>query len=128
MWYVDRQFSEFYALESKLVEFHGEFEDAKLPSRGKIFSGRGLDVMQARQDTFERYLQTLLSKPALRESNLLFTFLSSTEEFTTDTSLLTLGKMIKSVPQKLTKERGQSLQPFLRAFIESTLPEPSRPK
>ena len=43
------RYSEFYALESKLTEFHGEFEDAKLPAKAKLFWGKGLDVMQSKK-------------------------------------------------------------------------------
>ena len=51
-WEVGRRYSEFYALEAKLTEFHGELEDARLPmAKSKLFAGRGLDVMQARMHT-----------------------------------------------------------------------------
>ena len=92
-WVVERRYDEFYALESKLTEFHGEFEDAKLPPKAKIFlgligAGRGLDVMQSKMRVFEEYLQKLLSKSSLKESDLLFTFLTSNEEFTVAASQL----------------------------------------
>ena len=127
-WTVQRRYSEFYALESKLTEFHGEFDDVKLPPKGKIFFGKGLDVMQSKKKPFEEYLVGLLQKPALKGSDLLFTFLTSPEEFTVAASNLGLGKMIKNVPIKLTKEKGQSLQPFIDSFVASTLSQSSKPR
>ena len=126
-WKVERRYPEFYALESKLTEFHGEFEDAKLPAKAKLFMGRGLDVMQSKIQPFEEYLKTLLQKPSLKGSDILFTFLTSQEEFTAAAMHLGLGKMIKNVPLKLTKEKGQALTPFMENFIASTQPQPPKP-
>ena len=125
---MERRYSEFYALESKLTEFHGEFEEVKLPPKSKIFSGKGLDVMQSKKKPFEEYLAGLLQKPALKGSDLLFTFLTSPEEFTVAASYLGMGKMIKNVPIKLTKEKGQSLQPFIDNFVASTLSQSPKPR
>jgi sorting nexin-14 len=46
-WAVQRRYSEFYALESKLTEFHGEFEDVRLPTKSKFW--KGLDVLQGKR-------------------------------------------------------------------------------
>eukprot|EP00096_Caligus_rogercresseyi_P014667 TRINITY_DN7180_c0_g1_i1.p1 TRINITY_DN7180_c0_g1~~TRINITY_DN7180_c0_g1_i1.p1 ORF type:complete len:909 (+),score=283.90 TRINITY_DN7180_c0_g1_i1:93-2819(+) len=124
-WSVKRRSSEFYALEAKLTEFHGDFEDLRLPPKSKLFAGKGLDSLQAKQGPFQDYVAQLLQKPALRESDLLYTFLTSKEEFTLAASKL--GKMIKNV--KLTKkEKGQGLQPFIDAFMESTMPGSPKPR
>ena len=32
-WVVERQYHEFYSLQSALVQYHGIFDDAKLPPR-----------------------------------------------------------------------------------------------
>jgi len=130
-WTVERRYTEFYNLEAKLTAFHpmSEFEDAKLPPRPKLFSGKGLDVLQAKKRPFEEYLKCLLQKPSLKNSDILFTFLTSSEEFTeAATSHLGLAKMIKNVPMKLTKERGQGLQPFIGTFVASTQSAPPRPR
>ena len=118
-------------------------------AKSKLFAGRGLDVMQvsarcsqnvtqtlrrnnfafqANIKPFEDYLRCLLSKPALRRSDILFTFLTSSEEFTTASASHHLGKMIKNVPMKLTKERGQGLQPFISHFFAATQPGPPKPR
>jgi len=78
--------------------------------------------------SFENYLTSLLLKPALKESDILYTFLTSDEEFTTEGSNLGLGKMIKNVPIKLTKERGQSLQHFIDSFVMQIQSPPAKPK
>lgn len=129
-WCVQRQYGEFYALESKLTEFHGEFSDAKLPPKpSKLFSGYGLDVMQSKRQPFETYLQQLVQKPALKGSDILFTFLTSTEEFTAAAFNLGIGKMIKNVnPIKLARDKSQGLQPFITSFISSTVQGPPKPR
>ena len=95
-----------------------------------IFVGKGLDVLQSKIKPFEEYLAGLLKKPFLKESDILFTFLTSNDEFTMASSTLGVGKIINKVnPMKLTtKERGQSLQPFIDNFVSSTLSSPSKPR
>lgn len=129
-WRVDRKYSEFYTLETRLTEFHGEFEDLHLPPKANLFTGKGLDVLQSKIKPFEEYLHGLLKKPFLRESDILFTFLTSSEEFTMASSTFGVGKIINKVnPIKLTtKERGQSLQPFIDSFVSSTLSPASKPR
>ncbi len=146
-WAIHRQFHEFYVLESKLTEFHGEFEDVQLPARpGKMLFGggvgggvggggsHGLDVMQSRRGAFESYLAALLAKPSLKGSDILFTFLTSEGDFASSSnspllmSGLGLGKMMRSVPMKLSKERGQGLVPFISAFVTQTQPLPPKPR
>ena len=128
-WTVFRKYSEFYTLESKLTEFHGPFEDLHLPPKANLFTGKGLDVLQSKISAFEDYLTGLLKKPFLRESDILFTFLTSSEEFTLASSTFGVGKIINKVnPIKLTKERGQCLQPFIDSFVSSTLSPPSKPR
>lgn len=35
-WTVERRLTDFYSLDAKLTEFHGEFPDAQLPPRRQI--------------------------------------------------------------------------------------------
>ncbi len=136
---IHRQYHEFYLLEGKLSEFHGELlEDAQLPPRpSKLLfgaGGQGLDFMQSKRDGFERYLQALLAKPALRGSEMLFNFLTAEGESWTSASAsltgLGLGRMIRSVPMKLAmKERGQAgLVPFVNTFVAQTQAVPPKPR
>ena len=39
-WTVLRKYSEFYTLETRLTEFHGEFEDLNLPPKASLFTGK----------------------------------------------------------------------------------------
>ena len=41
-WTVLRKYSEFYTLETRLTEFHGEFEDLHLPPKASLFTGNYL--------------------------------------------------------------------------------------
>merc|ERR1719347_535199 len=123
-WIVERQYQEFYSLQTALVQYHGVFEDVKLPPRSKMFGGKGLDVLQSKIEPFQDFLVKLLQKPNLKKSDLLFAFLTSTGEFTEASS----RKSLRSVPSiKLTKERGQFLQSFLNLYKNSTQNPPPKP-
>ncbi|XP_034057197.1 sorting nexin-14-like [Gymnodraco acuticeps] len=133
-WSVFRRYLEFYVLESKLTEFHGTFADAQLPSK-RIIGPKNLEFLESKREEFEEYLQRLLQHPELSNSQLLADFLSphSMESQFLERMLpdVNLGKMFKSVPGKLIKEKGQNLDPFLQSFFnscESPKAKPSRPE
>lgn len=131
-WCVCRRYLEFYVLESKLTEFHGSFADAQLPSK-RILGPKNYEFLESKRAEFEEYLQRLLLLPELSNSQLLADFLSphSIESQFTDKMLpdVNLGKIFKSVPGKLMKEKGQNLEPFIQSFFnscESPKAKPSR--
>uniref|UniRef100_A0A8D0H3W2 Sorting nexin-14 n=1 Tax=Sphenodon punctatus TaxID=8508 RepID=A0A8D0H3W2_SPHPU len=133
-WSVYRRYLEFYVLESKLTEFHGTFPDAQLPSK-RIIGPKNYEFLKSKREEFQEYLQKLLKLPELSNSQLLADFLSPNggETQFLDKILpdVNLGKIIKSVPGKLIKEKGQHLEPFIMNFInscESPKPKPSRPE
>jgi len=122
-WSVERQYQEFYSLQSALVQYHGIFEDVKLPPKSKLFGGKGLDVLQSKLEPFQVFIIKLLQKPNLKKSDLLFTFLTSKQEFNEASSF----RMFKGVPIKLTKEKGQFLQNFIQTYNTSTQNPPPKP-
>nr|XP_054762463.1 sorting nexin-14-like [Lytechinus pictus] len=125
-WQVERRYHEFYALEQKLREFHGVFEDAQLPVR-RPFGSKSHDFMEKKRPGLEKYLRVLLTKPILRGSQLLYTFLTTNEEFVNKIfGDVNLGKFVRSVSTKVIKERGQHLEPFLVTFLASV--EAAKPK
>ncbi|KAI7800080.1 sorting nexin-14 isoform X2 [Triplophysa rosa] len=133
-WFVYRRYLEFYVLESKLTEFHGSFQDAQLPSK-RIIGPKNYEFLTSKRVEFQEYLQNLLLHPELSNSQLLADFLSphSMESQFLDRarSDVNLGKIFKSVPGKLIKEKGQNLEPFIQSFFsscESPKPKPSRPE
>ncbi|XP_030345204.1 sorting nexin-14 isoform X2 [Strigops habroptila] len=133
-WSVYRKYLEFYVLESKLTEFHGTFPDAQLPAK-RIIGPKNYEFLKSKREEFQEYLQKLLQHPELSNSQLLADFLSPNggETQFLDKMLpdVNLGKIIKSVPGKLMKEKGQHLEPFIMNFInscESPKPKPSRPE
>ncbi|KAM6954376.1 sorting nexin-14 [Aplochiton taeniatus] len=133
-WSVFRRYLEFYVLESKLTEFHGSFADAQLPSK-RIIGPKNYEFLSSKREEFEEYLQRLVQHPELSNSQLLADFLSphSMESQFLDKMLpdVNLGKIFKSVPGKLIKEKGQNLEPFLQSFFnscESPKAKPSRPE
>ncbi|CAF1263680.1 unnamed protein product [Adineta ricciae] len=111
-WIVHRRYQEFYMLEQKLTEFHGVFSDARLPPKRK------------NSNTFCG--QHLLSKPTLRNSELLYNFLTQPDEFTVPTGEIIIAKMFKVVPRRLRIEKGQFLDPFLVSLINYA--EPAKTK
>uniref|UniRef100_A0AAY5EA23 PX domain-containing protein n=1 Tax=Electrophorus electricus TaxID=8005 RepID=A0AAY5EA23_ELEEL len=133
-WSVYRRYLEFYVLESKLTEFHGSFQDAQLPSK-RIIGPKNFEFLTSKRGEFEGYLQNLLGRPELSNSQLLADFLSphSMETQFLEKMLpdVNLGRIFKSVPGKLMKEKGQNLEPFLQSFFiscDSPKPRPSRPE
>uniref|UniRef100_V9KCI3 Sorting nexin-14 n=1 Tax=Callorhinchus milii TaxID=7868 RepID=V9KCI3_CALMI len=133
-WSAYRRYLEFYVLESKLTEFHGSFPDAQLPPK-RLIGPKNYEFLKSKRVEFQEYLQNLLKHPELSNSQLLDDFLSldGSESQFLDKILpdVNLGKIIKSVPGKLIKEKGQHLEPFLMSFInscESPKPKPSRPE
>ncbi|XP_044277622.1 sorting nexin-14 [Varanus komodoensis] len=133
-WSVYRKYLEFYVLESKLTEFHGTFPDAQLPSK-RIIGPKNYEFLKSKREEFQEYLQKLSQHPELSNSQLLADFLSPNggETQFLDKMLpdVNLGKIIKSVPGKLMKEKGQHLEPFIINFInscESPKPKPSKPE
>ncbi|CAG2204229.1 SNX14 [Mytilus edulis] len=123
-WVVARRYNEFYALESKLLEFHGELmQDCQLPAK-KSFGTSKHEFIDGKRDQFEQYLQKLLTKPYLKGSQLLYNFLASEDEFTTKfLPDIKLGKMMKSI---IVKEKGQHLETFLQTLEQSTIAEKPR--
>lgn len=124
-WVVARRYNEFYALESKLLEFHGELmQDCQLPAK-KSFGTSKHEFIENKREQFEQYLQKLLTKPYLKGSQLLYNFLTSENEFTSKfLPDIKLGKMMKSI---IVKEKGQHLETFLQSFEQSTIAEKPRP-
>ncbi|GLV46764.1 hypothetical protein CBL_13537 [Carabus blaptoides fortunei] len=120
-WTVQRHDQDFYTLKIKLVEFHGvnEICDSPLPSR------RSTTPIETRKQKYEEFLQKLLQKPSLRGSDLLYTFLTTKQNFTmiADTSVpivSDLENIYQSVAHKLRKEKGQHLDSFMSTFLAST--------
>lgn len=124
-WSVARRHHEFYVLEAKLLEFHGELPVAPLPPR----RSPARQQQEACRARLEKYLQDLLTVPPLRGSELLYSFLRLDAEFTTGILQdIRLGRMIRTVPLRLLKEKGQHLELFLQTFLSSTQPAPPRPR
>ncbi|XP_064846723.1 sorting nexin-14-like isoform X7 [Oncorhynchus masou masou] len=133
-WSIFRRYMEFYVLENKLTEFHGSFADAQLPSK-RIIGPKNCEFLSSKREEFEEYLQRLMQHPELSNSQLLADFLSphSMESQFMDKMLpdVNLGKIFRSVPGKIIKEKGQNLEPFIQSFFnscESPKAKSSRPE
>ncbi|XP_046464686.1 sorting nexin-14-like isoform X1 [Daphnia pulex] len=142
-WTVIRTYLEFFHLESKLTEFHGEFVTNRLPPK-KMFGTRSMAFLESVRVEFETFLRTLLHQPALKGSDLIFSFLTLSDlsacQAVGDSSVIgsnllpDLGfsrmmRNVRHVPMKLRKEKGQDLDSFLQTFIASTeapKPKPSK--
>lgn len=134
-WDVARRYNEFFVLQSKLKEFHGAIDDSLLPSKrnsSKSLSQKSTATyFEACRVQFEKYLKYLCSNPLLKGSALLFNFFSPDKEFSNmfgpDKMGDIAGKKFKSMATILKKEKGQNLDPFLQAFLSSTV-EPTKRK
>lgn len=78
-----------------------------------------------RRHNYESFLKSLLQKPSLRGSDLLYTFLTTEQDFTlvvttAVTAVGDLGNIYQSVANKLRKEKGQNLDSFITTFLTST--------
>ncbi|CAD5114305.1 DgyrCDS3447 [Dimorphilus gyrociliatus] len=132
MWKVERRYHEFYVLESRLQEFHGDNipPNLNLPPK-KTFGTSRKDFLASKKKEFEEYLQNLLTLPVLKGSELLHTFLKSNSKFTSSIlpDINDVGKLVRTKAMKLVKEKGQHLESFLHSFVSSTeagKPKPSR--
>lgn len=118
-WTVLRQDQDFYALRTRLAEFHGdkELSDSPLPSRKNPHL-----PLTANRQRYEEFLQKLLSKPMLRSSELLYTFLTTPhlKPYFANYSTPDIGILYQSMAYKLRKEKGQHLDKFMSTFLAST--------
>ena len=71
---------------------HDDKNDVIITPRAKLFGGKGLDVLQSKLEPFEDFFVRLLQKPNLKKSDLLFTFLTSKQEFNEAASQLGLSR------------------------------------
>lgn len=118
-WTVLRQDQDFYTLRTRLTEFHGdkELNDSPLPSRKNPHL-----PLAANRQRYEEFLQKLLSKPMLRSSELLYTFLTTPnlKPYLANYSTPDIGILYQSMAYKLRKEKGQHLDKFMSTFLAST--------
>ncbi|XP_044174101.1 sorting nexin-14-like isoform X1 [Acropora millepora] len=134
-WDVARRYNEFFVLQSKLKEFHGEIDDSLLPAKRNssrsITQKSNSSYFESCRAQFEKYLQYLCSNPLLKGSALLFNFFSPDKEFSQMFGPEKVGdiagKKIKSMTTILKKEKGQNIDSFLQAFLSSTV-EPTKRK
>ncbi|XP_031833287.1 sorting nexin-14 [Nomia melanderi] len=118
-WTVLRRDQDFYALRTRLTEFHGdkELSDSPLPSRKNPHPSCTLN-----RQRYEEFLEKLLSKPVLRSSELLYNFLTmpNLKPYFTNYSTPDIGILYQNVAYKLRKEKGQNLDKFMTTFLAST--------
>lgn len=144
-WTVKRKYDEFYVLDNRLKEFHGELINdleydvnnantitVQLPSKPRnVFfnNSKNLDYLNSVKKDFAKYLQSLLSNPILSMSQLIKSFLDpNSTDFSSSifNDITNIGKMVKGVPYKLRVERGQSLDPFLMNLLKSVTKSKSK--
>jgi hypothetical protein len=130
-WRVERRFNEFYTLESKLKEFHGESLQTyqgfyPLPSRNWSFIStpkQTIHFLDTKREDLEKFLSSLVTCDKLCGSQLVYNFLSDSAEFIPSSiaDALSIKKIMKNVPAKLTSEKGQNLDPFLASLVQSAM-------
>ncbi|KAE9551050.1 hypothetical protein FO519_005750 [Halicephalobus sp. NKZ332] len=123
-WTITRKFDEFHILEQKLKEFHGNSLRLGILPDKKIFHQKNRTFMDSQRIQFERFIQSLLLQPVLKKSELLYAFLTTEEEIREDqpfVSDLNPFRVMRKVPGKLQRERGQNLKPFLLNVLANIL-------
>ncbi|TMS34314.1 hypothetical protein L596_001939 [Steinernema carpocapsae] len=114
-WEVVRRYNEFYILESKLLEFHGDLiKSDNLPAK-RTLRTKSREFVESLRLQFERYLQLLTQQSVLKRSDLLAVFLSGEEEISNNAvfSMSNTWKVVKKMPGKFSREKGQHMKPFL---------------
>ncbi|GMS84724.1 hypothetical protein PENTCL1PPCAC_6899, partial [Pristionchus entomophagus] len=128
-WSIVRRYSEFYVLENKLQEFHCDnLTFPSLPSkRNLLFSAQTREFIDQFRYNFAAFLSGLCKQTLLARSDLLFAFLTSNEEFRDSLNFSTLNpvKMVRKMPSKLSREKGQNLKPFLLTLMANVLADGS---
>ncbi|MFH4973706.1 hypothetical protein AB6A40_000415 [Gnathostoma spinigerum] len=122
-WSIIRKYNEFYVLESKLLEFHGEnIKTEPLPPR-RSFSVKSRAFIASQREILERFLQLMTREEVLKGSDLLFAFLTSEKEFRDNVQFSDLNpwNMVRKMPVKFSRERGQNLKPFLLSLLAVAL-------
>lgn len=78
---------------------------------------------------YQDFLQKLLSKPTLRNSELLHAFLTvqNIKPLFTNFSTPDIGGIYQSMAHKLRKEKGQNLDKFMSTFLASTCLQHEQP-
>lgn len=90
-----------------------------------VFHFRAGSSIDIRMVKYEEFLKKLLQKPTLRSSDLLYSFLTTEDDFTifiatSAPNIQDFGNIYQSVAHKLRKEKGQHLDSFMSAFLNST--------
>uniref|UniRef100_A0A1I7YM95 PX domain-containing protein n=1 Tax=Steinernema glaseri TaxID=37863 RepID=A0A1I7YM95_9BILA len=114
-WELVRRYHEFYILESKLMEFHGDLiRTEPLPPK-RTLRTKNREFIESVRLQFERNLQLLTQQSVLKRSDLLAVFLSGEEEIANSAvfSMSNTWKVVKKVPGKFSREKGQHVKPFL---------------
>ncbi|KAJ1356195.1 hypothetical protein KIN20_013863 [Parelaphostrongylus tenuis] len=114
-WCIYRRFIEFYVLEMKLLEFHGDsLRFTMLPPK-KTPMSRNRAFLE----------QTSSSFPAIPifslQTGMVSCYLHLQIRFNLLLSDLNPWKVVKKMPGKLSREKGQHLRPFLLTVLANTL-------
>ncbi|CEF64411.1 Sorting nexin-14 [Strongyloides ratti] len=127
-WVVLRKPEEFYTLQQKLLEKHGSAlaQFQPLPPKKSITSRDKIALLE-NLPSFECFLNDINHHSLLQKSDLFFNFLSSPDEFKDSLTLSELNpwRIVKKVPQKLSREKGKNLKSFILNSLANLLASPS---
>uniref|UniRef100_A0AAF5CWV3 PX domain-containing protein n=2 Tax=Strongyloides stercoralis TaxID=6248 RepID=A0AAF5CWV3_STRER len=127
-WVVLRKPEEFYTLQQKLLEKHGSAlaQFQPLPPKKSITSRDKIALLE-NLPSFECFLNDINHHTLLQKSDLFFNFLSTPDEFKDSLTLSELNpwRIVKKVPQKLSKEKGKNLKSFILNSLANLLASPS---
>ncbi|CAG5111267.1 Oidioi.mRNA.OKI2018_I69.chr2.g5591.t1.cds [Oikopleura dioica] len=124
--YQLRYYPEFYALESKLKEFHGTL-GCSLPTRRLILRTEEYHINI--RSELESWLQKIITRPELRHSRLLLDFIQNNQSESFGSGLIESSINLNRVTQPLdklisTKKAPRLLESFAnRAKMHSAIPD-----
>lgn len=110
-----RYYAEFYALENKLKEFHGQHIGCNLPTRRLVL--RNEDYYLKMRPLLESWLQKLLTRPEFRHSKLILDFIRNDESGSFNSNLLESSINLNRFSQPINKIIGNKRSPHLIASL-----------
>ncbi|KAI6217537.1 Sorting nexin-14 [Aphelenchoides besseyi] len=125
-WSMARTYDEFYAFDSALRNFHGVNSQrfALLPDR-RMMCARNRQFLESQRKYMEDFLRKLAKQPLLKNSELLFAFLTNPGEAGFETSFVEYDELTlrKSADRRKSAETeaDQYITPFIARLLANTL-------
>ncbi|KAI6216461.1 Sorting nexin-14 [Aphelenchoides fujianensis] len=124
-WSMARTYDEFYVFDTRLRQFHGAQSQrfALLPDR-KMACPRNRQFLESQRKYMESFLQQLAKQATLKQSELLFAFLTQAGDAGLETSFVDYDELsLRKAERRRSAEAEQNayLTPFIARLLAKTL-------